>query len=582
MSALYFLEHPADPGLFSERLRRTQASFAHQGFTREHSIERPDGRLGWYPSPGQPSADDAWISGDGAEAACVGSLFFEGRSGRAALARLLSRFEGLETIRSPALQGNFAVYLRKHGKAWLFNDALGLVKLYQAAGSGLYSTAWLACAETAPALQLDRIGAVDYVMAGANHGARTPVAQVRIVDPACATALPEGKAWPVHAPDTWHAQAPFSHADDAVTQIGELLTAQAHMIASQYPGRIRAALSGGFDSRLLLAALQSAGATPALHVYGGSQDDDVQIARSITAGLGLPLKHIDKTAVNAGLAPLDEAQWRRNLYFFDGLPTDGIFDRGADALTRIAQSSDNHIALNGGGGEILRNFFYLGDRTFSTADIVQVFYRNYPRAALIAPGLGQRYRDYLIDAMEQQIGQRGRLPRAAIELLYPLFRARFWTSRNNSLAARCGPFLTPLLDPALVRAAAQLPLAWKHYGRFEARLLSALSPTLSRYRLAYGFTPAQGPSRRYQSAMWMQHQRPPWLRAATADLKALSARVWQHGAPPGIVPGIAPDSPLRELINPQALIDEGQIVRAASLDCVIRTLNINARSNARD
>src|SRR5690606_31268523 len=47
-------------------------------------------------------------------------------------------------------------------------------------------------------------------------------------------------------------------------------------------------LSGGLDSRLLLALLVR-GETPyRLHVFGPGEDPDVRVSRQIAAGLGLP------------------------------------------------------------------------------------------------------------------------------------------------------------------------------------------------------------------------------------------------------------------------------------------------------
>lgn len=64
---------------------------------------------------------------------------------------------------------------------------------------------------------------------------------------------------------------------------------------------------------------------------------------------------------------------------FDGLPNDDIYNRGADRRTRLQQTADGSIALNGGGGKIFRDHFDLPDRTFTVRYIVRTFYRGFSR-----------------------------------------------------------------------------------------------------------------------------------------------------------------------------------------------------------
>mgnify|MGYP006951082563 CR=1 FL=1 len=71
----------------------------------------------------------------------------------------------------------------------------------------------------------------------------------------------------------------------------------------------------------------------------------------------------------------------RSVLFFDALPRDGIYDLGADRRTRLQQAADGSIALDGGGGEIFRNFFHLPDHAFTARDIVRTFYRRFRRGA---------------------------------------------------------------------------------------------------------------------------------------------------------------------------------------------------------
>ena len=142
---------------------------------------------------------------------------------------------------------------------------------------------------------------------------------------------------------------------------------------------IDTAISGGYDSRLILALLRARGVRPRLHVYGTDRDPDVRIAKQICAGEGLKLEHVDKSRLR--FTPEDRADAiERNYLYFDGYPIDGIFDSGIDLATRATRMSDGHLLLNGGGGEIFRNFYYLADRDYRIRELLYAFYSSFDPA----------------------------------------------------------------------------------------------------------------------------------------------------------------------------------------------------------
>src|SRR5699024_3065769 len=110
---------------------------------------------------------------------------------------------------------------------------------------------------------------------------------------------------------------------------------------------------------LIVAGLMACGEQPALFVYGSGSCRDVAVARAVARHAGLSLDVIDKAAMDCGRPGPDMACLVANALFFDGLPNDGIHDAGSDRLTRLQQTADGRIALNGGGGEIFRNYFHL-------------------------------------------------------------------------------------------------------------------------------------------------------------------------------------------------------------------------------
>ena len=94
----------------------------------------------------------------------------------------------------------------------------------------------------------------------------------------------------------------------------------------QFGDRVNCPLSGGLDSRLLLASLRAAGCTPNVYVYGDPGDADVDVALAIGAAEGFAVDYVDKGRP----APSPEdfpALVESNFHDLDALPTKGnIFD----------------------------------------------------------------------------------------------------------------------------------------------------------------------------------------------------------------------------------------------------------------
>ena len=554
--------------------KRADRSMREQGFDAPRVVRTKDAVLYWYPTPGAPGeAEQIRQVPEGQDCiGCVGTVFKDGVTGHAALDSILQEFSSDDFRLSSIGWGNYALAVFKGGNWWVLSDPLGMVKIYRTSDRAVWSTSWLCCADAADKRTIDPVGVTDFVFSGANHGDRTVVREVLLADPSLAHAVTGERTFTITDPSYWSSGERFSSWPHAVDACADILCARAAQMARAFPGRIHSALSGGFDSRLILAALRRVGATPMLHVYGAPGDEDVEIASDICTGLGLTLEHIDKRVLDASKPRLDAAKLRAQLLFFDAIPVDGIFDRGSDRDTRIRQSAGGSLALNGGGGEILRNFFYLQDRPFSARELVGTFYGNWPAKGVRSATLRRDYLDYLEAAIRHSTGGGSVLSRPQVELAYPLFRVRYWTSRNNSMAARCGHFLTPLADPELVRLSQSLPLEWKDYGRFEAAVLARLDPELAKFRLTYGFTPEAGPSAAYRRKMWLQHRRPPWLRQKSVAIKARLGMVKPavlSSEVAGLVPG---GSWLGEMIDVGQVFDEGQLLRAANLKLVFDRL----------
>jgi asparagine synthase (glutamine-hydrolysing) len=336
------------------------------------------------------------------------------------------------------------------------------------------------------------------------------------------------------------------------------------------------ALSGGFDSRLILAGLMARGCRPGVFVYGDPGSADVRIATAIAQAEELRCEPIDKGAIDRGEPPLDAQRLEEACRFLDGLPVDGIVDRGADRYTRRLQAAGGALALNGGGGEILRNFFHLPDRGYTAAELVRAFYGGADARALRRTEDLRAVHEGMASSIARSVGASGRLSRKQVELAYPLFRCRYWMGRNNAVSSRWGRFATPLLDRWLVRVGAGLPLAWKAAGGFEAEVIASLHRGVASHPSTYGFAFTEPPGLRARWDEWSSCVRPvplrPWIASVRRSLQG------RRSAPSGLLAEcrrlLGGPWGIEALVDPARLAGDGALQRAVTLEHLVRTRGV--------
>lgn len=550
-----------------------------QGFSNPQRFDWVGGSAWLFPSPGTAGGSGIWVRQGRRFAVACGALHWDGRDGRQALERLLALDLPPGQLPLDEISGAFVLLLGRDDGVWLLGDALGLMKLHEAAGCGVISTSMLACMAALPERRVDRLRAQEYVLLGANHGLGSPIQGLRLLDPCLAHGLSGQVDVPVHQPQRLlpaSLPTPAGPAQ-AVEAVSAAITDEFKALSRVWSVDIGMALSGGFDSRLLLAALDRVGVEPALFVYGGAMDRDVQVARAVARHLGMPLQHVDKDAAEQALPAIDGARLRNNLRFFDGLPIDGIFDRGVDQQTRLMHSANDRLNLNGGGGEILRNFFYLPDRAYSALDLYAAFYSAWLDEVFTTVDERDAFVDHVADEILRSLGRPGGsdaerrrpLARTEVELVYTLFRLRWWMGRNNSLSSRQGAFMTPLVTPALVRLAAGIPIAWKDYGSLEAAVIHRLSPRVAAVPSGYGFAFDQAPPWRHRVQVASTMYRPVAVRHHSLRVQKWLGRVRPPQAPAEWIAALG-EEPSGQWLNPAALTSLPQLNRLMTLQALLR------------
>ena len=505
-------------------------------------------------------------------AAAAGTPVVDGKFGKAALEALL----GMDPLALDwrRIGGQFVALVRRNGRTFLFGDYFSAFQLFCDTGDRLFSTSLLAAAGAMPRLSFDPQGVYELAFNVMPIGDDTVFNELKMLSPFAVIELTD-KGIVRHRIDKPLPAAP-SHAPlaEQIERHRAPLAAIVGAHVAQFGNHVRSPLSGGLDSRLVLAALREAGCHPELYVYGLPGDDDVEIAQAMGEACGFEVAWTDKYAETPPPDAFPELV-ARNFHQFDGLPTFGnIFDNGGHGEAQRRRHAGGALAVSGGCGEIYRNFFYLPDRRFTAHDIARTFFARFTPgdatpgfdAGAFLDGIAARIREAI-----EPPAATGRLDRTRIEQIYPRIRCRALFGREISLEGRYSPYLMPFLDHQVVAQAMTIPLGLKHAGRFEAALLNAIDPQLAAQPSAYGHDFTGLPSRKHRFGEWSTRVRPVWVRQYSYALRrCLGPMGDEHGgllSPDYMHRVIDLEFPaMRRFFRMDAITDSGLWRRIANLE----------------
>jgi asparagine synthase (glutamine-hydrolysing) len=513
VGAFFLLRTTAAADLKCKR-ETVAAALSEQGFNNPKIIHAADYDLYLYSKIVVKGTNIVKFD-DGGFCACTGTFLYKGRIGEGALRQY---YVDLDTdhVSLTDTYGAFCLIVRKYSRTFMLIDRLGIYKIYHDSSNTLFSSSFLAVASGLNSVRIDSQSVYEYIFQGTTYGNKTIFREIELLNSELLYEFDitvKTERLPDCLVDIKVDDRTAQNTTFLLERNLETLRNYFKIIVENFGSQVDTALSGGYDSRLTLALLLEQGCRPDIHVYGRDEDADVKIARLIDQGENFGLVHMDKGKAPK-LALMDfSSVIEKNYHAFDGYVADGIFNNGLDLATRQERCLDGNLMLNGGGGEIFRNFFYLSDKPFNIRQLIWTFYSQYDPQVCTERFIESDYLDRLAQKLRGILHTDADvLSRKEIELLYPLFRCRFWMGRNNSINNRFGYALTPFIDYEVVKCASTIPMAEKNFGRFEARLIRAVSPTLAAYTSAYGHDFASSPSLRRIAGDLATLMRPPGLR----------------------------------------------------------------------
>ncbi len=419
--------------------------------------------------------------------ASSGCFFYKDQFGKPALELFLKEFE--PDIYSPlGFMGVFTLIVKKNNRRFIISDPLGASRIFLNTEKSIWSSSFLALAENISGLTINKQGVYEYCFQETNYGSDTPINEIQMADSLCYYELGRNNVKSLRKTVPINFDFSRTSCDGLIEEHAALLQNQMGNVVASFGSKISTALSGGYDSRLMLSLACNSGVTPNVYVYGPNESPDVIVAKKIADGERFAINHIDKAK-----HPIPSFQTYReivkdNFYALDGFPNESIFDFGANMKTRRERAENGTLILNGGGGEIYRNFFYLPDRPYSVDQLLDIFYSRYAKSFCTAEFTEQEYRSNLKRKIKYALQlENDLMSRAELEYAYPAFRLRYWTAKDNSNNNRLGSFLTPFLCYETVSKALNIPLKYKTHGIFQGDLINKVSPAMASYPSDYGY-----------------------------------------------------------------------------------------------
>ena len=366
------------------------------------------------------------------------------------------------------LNGQFHGILgdQTHGTVTLFNDRFGMHRIYyhEARDAFYFAAEAKAILEVRPELRSpDPQGLGEFVACGCVLENRTLFTGVQVLPCAAAWVFRRGsieRKQGYFSPQEWENQSPME-PEPYYQEIRRIFASNLPRYFNG-PGRIGLSLTGGLDTRMILAWRKPAPGSLPCYTFGGSYRDcrDVRVARRVAQACGQPYEVIP---VGEDFLSRFPHYAERTVYLTDACADVG---RSPDLYANELARQIAPIRMTGNyGDQVLRHMC--------------VFRPGAPTPELLRP-------DFLaqVDAASRTYARIA--PGHA--LTFAAFRQAPWHHYGLlALEASQLSMRTPYLDNELVRALFRAPASTLENNNLRVRLIGDGSPTLQKIRTDLGF-----------------------------------------------------------------------------------------------
>lgn len=413
--------------------------------------------------------------------ASTGSLYYKGYSGKIALINLYKDFLKNDKIENHC-RGHYFVIIKENNSLFVFRDFYGIYPVYQDFSQEVISSSFLAVAFLQENLSISKNELYEYLFNGFWSEEKTLFEEILL--------LKYGQYINLKQKETFFFSPEYmTITDKNYSQILNIITETLNIHFSELTSafnKISLGLSGGYDSRLILAALLRQNVIPDLYVNGTPNSIDIQCAKKIVEGTKLNLREVHYYEYYKNIEDNILNFIYNRFYYFDGLGVGGLFDLYSDIEYKQANPNKNTALLNGAGGEIYREAWNILIGKFSLKAYVQARYNKYNFSNILHDYSGNEYLKNIENKIHNYINEKHkRIDRQALEKLHPSrYKAIHFIMGTMQLF---NPFVMPFYEFHLIEQSVNIPVKYKYYGKLNKDLIMQQYPSLSSYMSAYGY-----------------------------------------------------------------------------------------------
>lgn len=470
--------------------------------------------LSWVPGHVLPPAVDRLLSGftasrdegillasersdciarEGPAAIALGIKFVlpSGHDQPASAISLLATLPSMPELGAPAT----ALYRIQHRiVAWCDRYGIGQLFFHQASGIAAVSTSATLLARLF-ACEPDRVALTGFALTGSFVGSSSPFRGIEKVPLGKRLVIERGAIAFDDGPSPMDYRG---SAESTLEEVTEAFVTAVRRMDRAFP-EAELELSGGLDSRLILAALpQRSRRDKSAMTIGPAASGDAIVAAQLARKTGLRHRLIS----SAGFAELDAD----GLQALIGRVAEG-YDHLANPLDKLAivsagfsDATESPARFGGQNGEILRGFYYTAqplDRTPSeelARRLITWRLESNDRVSdelLTTPEFSEAAAQVHEAIIEMLLGRGDKEWWQALDRLYLTQRMPRWVGAGSTNRFIARTNLYPFLDSDFVDAAMRLPGSAKRNSQAAYRMLSRIDPELAVIPLDNGIVPDQ-------------------------------------------------------------------------------------------
>lgn len=390
-----------------------------------------------------------------------------------------------------------AVTSDERGAVIVATDQLGLRQLYGTSGDGWAATGTsarrLARLAAGPGNRpvLDRTALGVYRLVGFHLGEATAFEGVRTLPAAHRWTLRSGELTETSYQDA-DSVRPIS-VEQAVREYVAMVRQTMERYLDEFPG-VELQLSGGLDSRILLAAVPAArrAGLPTLTLRSSGNGDE-GVARLLADRFGMPRHVIDLDRL-ADLSPADIHALVHNA----SLRHEQVLSPLQLAMFDwVERQTSGAPRIDGLGGECTRGMYQPFQRQHPrpTPELVErlarwrIFSREQVESASLGPGFAAESEAAALRTLKEIFARFEMDWLSATDAYWSTDRAHRSSGAVQTAACLTRTVLTPLLQAPILAIGRGLPGAAKGGSRFNARVLAELDPELAAIPMDTGVRP---------------------------------------------------------------------------------------------